>query len=324
MTLIVARRSATSVRLCGDSKITDLNAIRGGYLSGALKVVVLDDDLCVAFAGGIEDALSTIRRLDARRRATLGESLPPEDAEEILRAAAASSDGRVEFLLATRRPLRLLRIRSSGVEESDYLWVGDKDAFEAYQHHLHQPSELAVRLAAPTDELGEQHAEMAKQSRAAEPEHFKRLGLSGDAIDDFLGWREIMTAMQDVIADPTIATVAEIWIGAIGDDRGFRYLFRVQETGGTPLPGDERPIKFPSSAAEGGFGYALLVPNPGVGAVGIYFMQGRLGALFHPLAADRAIPYPNIEQEDFRASVRHDYGLILEGGFGPGNPSLTP
>jgi hypothetical protein len=323
MTLIVGRRSEKSVRFCGDSKITDLEAIRGNYLTGALKVIVLDDDLCVAISGGIETALRAIRDLDARRNAALPEHLSRGDAAEHLRGTAVASGGRVGFLIGARQPQRLLRIRMTGVEEHDNLWIGDQDAFEAYQRHRHEPSWPAVRLSAPTEDLGEQFAEMAKQSRASEPERLKQLELPDETIDDFLAWGDMTRAMQDVIADPTVSSVGEIWIGAVGDRQGFRYLLRVQQTGGTPLPGDDRSVKAPFSAAEGGFGYAVLVPKPGVGAVGIYFPQGRVGALFYPLAADRAIPYTNMKQEDFTASVLRDYGVVLEGGFGPDVESTT-
>ena len=38
------------------------------------------------------------------------------------------------------------------------------------------------------------------------------------------------------------------------------------------------------SVADGGYNYSLLVPvEPGVAAVGVHVVQGRIGALFRPL-----------------------------------------
>ena len=42
MTLVVAYRISRGIRLIGDSKITDRDAILRGQLTGALKIIILD------------------------------------------------------------------------------------------------------------------------------------------------------------------------------------------------------------------------------------------------------------------------------------------
>jgi len=51
VTLVVARLLNDGIRLGADSRITDEDAVRTGYLEGALKVIVLHPALAVGFAG---------------------------------------------------------------------------------------------------------------------------------------------------------------------------------------------------------------------------------------------------------------------------------
>lgn len=66
MTLVVANRVARGIRLVGDSKITDRDAILRAEPNGALKIVILEPRMCVAFSGGVNRCLDAIRRLRAR------------------------------------------------------------------------------------------------------------------------------------------------------------------------------------------------------------------------------------------------------------------
>jgi hypothetical protein len=93
MTLVVAHRLSHTVRLVGDSKITDRQPIRGGYLTGALKIVILDRQICVACSGGLNRALDAVRSLDRRRRLAVDERLDIRDVEELLCEASRQVEG---------------------------------------------------------------------------------------------------------------------------------------------------------------------------------------------------------------------------------------
>lgn len=68
------------------------------------------------------------------------------------------------------------------------------------------------------------------------------------------------------------------------------------------------------SAAEGGYSWVVLAPREsGVGAIGIYFQQGRLGCLAFPRCSDTLIRFPDIELSDFIGDVRRRYGFTLWG-----------
>lgn len=150
VTLVVANRISRGIRLIGDSKITDRNAILRGRLTGALKIVILEPRMCVAFSGGVNRSIDAIRRLHTRQRIALDERLDPGDVQNLLFEAA--QDGGVEFLVATVAPKALMRVCADGVRPADQLWIGDHDAFEVYQRHFHEPTGMAARAHAESPE----------------------------------------------------------------------------------------------------------------------------------------------------------------------------
>ena len=94
MTLIVANRIARGIRLAGDSKITDRDAILRGELKGALKVIILEPRVCVAFSGGVNRCLDAIRRLHVRQRIARNQRLDTRGVQDLLGAAALHGHSR--------------------------------------------------------------------------------------------------------------------------------------------------------------------------------------------------------------------------------------
>jgi hypothetical protein len=89
-----------------------------------------------------------------------------------------------------------------------------------------------------------------------------------------------------------------------------------------PLPARDGvvPPDF-GSAERGGFSYSMLMPQePGVSAIGVYFIEGRLGVLYAPLLRDEPEPYPQVSQEAFVEDVERRHGIELR-GFGFGHPA---
>src|SRR4051812_27853093 len=73
------------------------------------------------------------------------------------------------------------------------------------------------------------------------------------------------------------------------------------------------PLRFPG-AAEGGFAYSISAPvSSGIGEIGVYFVQGRFGALFYPQRSDDAIIYRNLTQVEFEARVKAEFGFEIRG-----------
>jgi hypothetical protein len=69
------------------------------------------------------------------------------------------------------------------------------------------------------------------------------------------------------------------------------------------------------SAERGAFSYSMLTPRqPGVGAIGLYLYEGRLGVLYGPLILDKPETYRDTTPEGFIEVVRLRHGIEL-GGF---------
>lgn len=311
MTLVVANRVSRGIRLVGDSTVTDRNAVLRGQLTGALKIVILEPRVCVAFSGGVHRGIDAIRRLHARQCITLNQRLDPSDVQNLLSEAA--HDGGVEFLVATVAPKSLMRVRAGEVTPSDQLWIGDHDAFEAYQRHFHEPTGMAFRAHAETPEEEAFHEELA---RSRGRESFQGHGLDADQQEDFDLAAGMSQAMDDVIADPSVPTVDGFPIHVKGDDEhGFRYQSRAAQFGGFPQtirPGVETPLRFGKPASAGGYGYTYCIPaETGVGAVGVHFPQARIGALFHPVLGDEPIRYRGVDQGEFISAVEKDHEIRL-------------
>ena len=264
MTLVVANRVSRGIRLVGDSKITDRNAILRGKLTGALKIVILEPRVCVAFSGGVHRGIDAIRRLHARKTIVLKKRLDSSDVQDVLSEAA--HDSGVEFLVATVAPKSLMRVRAGEVMSADQLWIGDHDAFEAYQRHFHEPSGMAFRAHA---ESAEEEAFFEQVARSRGREVFQGHGLDAAEQEDFNLVAGMSQAMDDVIADPSVSTVDGFPVHVKGDDeRGFRYQSRAAQFGGFPQtlpPGVETPLRFGKPASAGGYSYAYCIPaEPGV------------------------------------------------------------
>lgn len=69
------------------------------------------------------------------------------------------------------------------------------------------------------------------------------------------------------------------------------------------------------STERGSFTISFLAPNePGIGAIGIYFPEGRLGILYAPLITerpDRPDRFHPATVDEFADKVRTRYGVSL-------------
>ena len=287
MTLVVARRTERSVRLFADLRVTDRNAIESGYVVGMLKPVVLGPDLCVAFAGRVGPAIVALRSLAST--GVNGREL--DEVRQLLLDAHRQSDGDTEFLVApsVTAPGGLDRIAADGIEtDLPATWIGDRNAFDLYQRVYH-----ADRFDIPLpDELADQREEFELQSKMGR-------------------------AMDAVVRDDSITTVGEIVVPAASTvkEPGFSYLESVgMWVGQDQEIGPEwTPIRM-GGAAEGGFGYSVLVPEePGVGAIGIHFFQGRLGLYYDPLRSDRPEEFTDVGHDEFRQAVWERHRVAIKG-----------
>ena len=235
-------------------------------------------DLAISFAGDVSIGLDAIRQSakEIAAGATRGGVV------QVLQVAA--SDGVVEFIVAAAEPnTPLVRIRDTAVEDLAVAWIGDHDAFEAFQskRELYQQGPFPALLRSapvPTQVMSELGDAMSNTIRD------KRIG----SVDDFC----VRVASKD---------------GAFNyNDDSFIYVgrdFQISD-------GNNVVSKMAQSVAEGGYSVSVVSPaHPGVAALGLSFPRARLGLVYLPLEHDEAQVIHDVRAIDFADVVQERLGI---------------
>src|ERR1700694_1115944 len=134
MSLVVARKTPRMVRIVSDLRVTRPGDIRRGFMSGALKAIIVAPALCVAYAGAVGVALAGVRRAASRA----------DDSNFVLGTLQECKGA--DFIVAT--PHSLCAIKEGMVRRDlDNAWVGDEDAFSVYQSGYHGQKDTRWMLA---------------------------------------------------------------------------------------------------------------------------------------------------------------------------------
>jgi hypothetical protein len=169
----------------------------------------------------------------------------------------------------------------------------------------------------------EERALFAEQIAAGQAQNLERWArvLPATEYEDLVVASRSIDAMRSVI-DSGHATVGEAAIFVVprpplDPSPIFAYteLSHAQTGRDRPTQPGVNPLQA-GSAAHGDYSYAILTPEePGIGAIGIYFLEGRLGLLYEPLRRDDPQPFSNVSVADFKRLVRERHGIPL-GGIG--------
>lgn len=298
MTLIVANVTPRGIWLSSDMRITDPSAAKApGFLGAALKLILVSPTLCIGYAGTVGAAVAAVRHVDAEQMA------PVPAAEHLL--SVHLDDPTVDFVVASLRPSVLVEIKDGRAERRETAWLGDLEAFKRYQALYH-----AEHFLPPFPDL--------------DPE-------SKADLDIAVRMNDAMQAV--VLADSEaegpgeshgLVGEASVTVGPRAEDGLFKYHLYYSYSGPFASgPASGGPLM---STAQGSFTISFLAPEePGIGAIGIYFPEGRLGLLYAPLitsGADRPQRFHSATVVEFADSVKTRYGLSLRGVDGLG-PSLA-
>lgn len=278
--MVVAQITETGPRIVSDTRVTYADGVRSSYRTGTLKSVVVSRDLAISFAGDVSTGLNAIRQSakEIAAGATQGRVV------QTLQVAA--SDGAVEFIVAAADPnTPLVRVRNAALEDLAVAWIGDHDAFEAFQskRELYRQGPFPAFLrSAPVpvqvmSELGDAMSNTIRDTRI-------------DSVDDFC----VRVACKD---------------GAFNYlDESFIYVgrdFQISD-------GDNLVSKMAQSVAEGGYSVSVVSPaHPGVAALGLSFPRARLGLVYLPLEHDEAQVIHDVRAIDFANVVDERLGVRL-------------
>jgi hypothetical protein len=148
------------------------------------------------------------------------------------------------------------------------------------------------------------------------------------AIDGFASYfygpdchRDIGIALRRLIDDEVYESAGDLYVEIKTVDDGFRYAVLGMISHTTRVgPGESVDPEWAGAASGAYFQQTFRPSEPGVGAIGVYFPQGQLGALYYPAKARRAIPYLGVTDPEFRDAVRRDHGIELVGSrIAPGD-----
>jgi hypothetical protein len=287
MTFVVARTFAGGIRLVGDMRVTSVTG--RGYPIAVLKVVPIDPDLVVAYAGNLEHAMDVVRAFAAGG----GGGADAEQLIEQLEASCARDPGTVEYLVA-RRPKELWQIDHIEVRPNlAAAMIGNRNAFEIYQRGVHDaqpPQVFAMEGYTPPPMTPERERDLLLGSQMA---------------------AGIFALDQSGIED-----VGEAFVSVWGGLEGFRYEQQAVLTADHEqviTDDDWTPADW-GTVAEGGFGYSVLAPSePGVGMVALYFPHAGLGMLYAPLKQDEPCVYPRVTQAELYDCLMTDTGVMFAG-----------
>lgn len=283
MTLVVARQFDEEIRILCDAKVTSLHEIRRGPLTGVLKAVILHRNLCVCFAGNVAVAQKAIFLLGVKPACKF-------DVKEIidrLFSEHCTSNCGADFIIASLSPKpSLYRISAGEIERNiKSAWIGDIEAFSDYQRRYH--SSTLPKL------------DKYEEDKRERLELISRMG----------------EAMGNLIQEEMHDSTGDFMVTVSSTNEGFIYkcnvmAFPIRQT----IPSGVLTNINLGTAAEGGYAYSVLTPNkPGIGAIGIHFIQGRLGALFYPATSQKAVVYRDVSYEEFQSKVLKEYGFKISG-----------
>jgi hypothetical protein len=283
-----------------------------GYLSAALKVVIVHPQVCVAYAGTVCAALDAIRALEFSED---GPDIAGVREHLLERHKKTNAD----FLIATLNPTGLIALRDGTASEPSIAWIGDGEAIIEFLKAFYGDPALDPMLSDKLSAEQRPAFEQAVAEGAKEMAQRWAEDLSKDEWEDLDVAQRSMNAMN-VVVHSQVKDVGEHAIFVVPRLGVFAYLVSSFASTGRPRPENQhlsgvKPFRA-GSAEHGDFAFAVLKPTDGgIGAIGIYFLEGELGLLHHPMKFDKPQRYSNVSVSQFKQAVHNEHGFRL-GGIG--------
>lgn len=133
MSLIVARKDGNKLCVVSDTKLTypnhETKRLKTSPIDGIVKTIILHDNLCVSFAGEIEQAELAFKAI--KNSTDINVIL------QTLEKFHKLSFEKTEFLFCIGKPqLIIYEIKNGTANETNIAWIGDKKAFDIFQKNI--------------------------------------------------------------------------------------------------------------------------------------------------------------------------------------------
>lgn len=274
MSLIVARATPTNLVLVSDTKVS--STFEAGTQSsadvpshyGVLKLIVIQPTIVVGIAGALDCAEKAIKEVSSH----------PDRASDILLDHHRSSNGTVDFILATANgALNLACIKDGSIKQLlSTAWIGSQVGFTQFQGYLHGAIKPPTDPFNPTTFVASRTVQSGKEDSAI--------------------YESLMGAMQGVVDSGVDRTVDGLPIGVAFENNRFHYQHRTTVHRGI-LTFDfqnEKPQVLDFGNATQGSHIVEIAPCDSItgAALCMYHKHGKVGICYP--RRENGLPYPTM------------------------------
>jgi hypothetical protein len=133
VSIVIAKIIGDYFDIRSDSRVTDPNLVKGDMLTGILKSVIINENLCISFAGGVLDAQNALKFILQKQFVDINNIIG------YLLKINRETDFGTEFIISyiTISTKDIIKI-SNGVIENNLrtAWIGDYEAFRLFQEQM--------------------------------------------------------------------------------------------------------------------------------------------------------------------------------------------
>lgn len=135
MSLIVAKKIGNDIHFYGDTKLTypeneHPNQPLAAPKEGVIKICIINEQLCIAFAGEVDAAEQAIKYCRYRH------DLTSHEIKDYLLTIVQKQNNKTEFILGIGFPhFTIYEIKNSVARESSSAWIGSQKGFNIFQEN---------------------------------------------------------------------------------------------------------------------------------------------------------------------------------------------
>lgn len=295
MSLIVARKDGPQIIIVSDTKLTypnhELKRQKQKPSEGAIKTIILNDHLCVSFAGDVRHAKNAF--LEIQRNDSISEVI------EILHKHHDVSSHETEFLLCAGNPFPFIhKIKDGESKKVESAWIGDQAAFNSFQSSI-----MGVKMP---KQRPEQHPLRSRAEMLMTEVH---LNYTIDVQSELFA--KMSAAMDHVIEESNIESVGGFKVAVIYRERFEFIKYGKLYRGIVELFGSGLHVVGHGSAPEGAYSINFIGASRNQSVVALHVRQGNFGLVFS--RNDSGLLKPDLfekDEVDFIDYIKEKYGIL--------------
>lgn len=301
MSLIVARKDGRKIGIVSDTKLTypnhETKNLKTSPIDGVVKTVILNENLCVSFAGEIEPAELALKEINI--------STDTNSILHLLEKFHHFSKGETEFIFCIGKPdLTIYEIKNGIVQETNQSWIGDKAVFENFQKSI---------LAHPTKEQRQEKVETPLQnSKTNQPTiTITEMNLTFEVSQNSSILSKLSSAMDNVIDNDSISSVGGFKVNVIYDNKFFYNGYIKNYRQNVTMTGYGSQVIGHGTAQDGSYSINFIGGSSDFKSVALHVSQGNFGIVY--TRTDYGLLKPvilNFDEVDFSDEIQDKYNII--------------